>query len=49
MPKGLNEQEKQKLTMLLSDTLPLFHPKHITETSTASNIENKPQGALHRN
>ena len=48
---GMNEQENQKFTLLLSDTLPLFQPKHVGEARTeqSSKSENKPQGALHRN
>lgn len=44
----MNEQENQKFTVLLSDTLPLFQPKHVAEARTeqSSKSENKPQGAL---
>ncbi len=34
MPEGPHEQENQKFTILLSDTLPLFHPEHVAEART---------------
>lgn len=35
MPEGPNEQQDQKFTLLLSDAVPSFHPKRITEARTA--------------